>query len=116
MPATRVIQDTRHADSRGAVPRRDFATRLGGRGQVTLHDVESLTLGSRADTESIEGALKSLAAVDARAARVVELRFYAGLTEPEIAEVIGVTERTVRNDWRAARAWLRRELAGDGHA
>ena len=44
---------------------------------------------------------------DERAARVVELRFFAGLPEPAVAEVLGVSERTVRNDWRMARAWLR---------
>ena len=95
----------RNADKRG-----------GGMARVTLHDAESISNGSRADTEAIEKALKSLATVDERAAKVVEMRFFAGMTEPDIAEVLGVTERTVRNDWRAARAWLRRELAGDGDA
>ncbi len=45
-------------------------------------------------------------------AEVVKLRFYAGLSERETAEVLGVTDRTVRRDWVLARAWLQKELAG----
>jgi RNA polymerase sigma factor (sigma-70 family) len=65
------------------------------------------------DAEDIEQALTRLAELDPRATRVVELRFFGGLSEIEIAEVLGVTERTVRNDWRMARAWLRVELGED---
>lgn len=54
--------------------------------------------------------LNRLAAVDERRARVVELRFFAGLTIEQTAKVMGVSERTVELDWRFARAWLRREL------
>ena len=54
----------------------------------------------------INEALEALAAADNRAARVVELRFYGGLDEREIAEVLGVAEITVRRDWKTARAWL----------
>ena len=46
------------------------------------------------------------------AARVVELRFFGGLTEPEAAKILEVSERTVRNDWSITRAWLRCELEG----
>ena len=93
---------------------RNAEKRGGGGARVTLCDAEALA--PQADFLAIEEALSSLATVDERAARVVELRFFSGMTEPEIAEVMGLTERTVRNDWRAARAWLRRELSGDGHA
>ena len=51
-------------------------------------------------------ALDALAAVDARAAQVVELRYFAGMTEPEVAEALGVTDRTVRRDWQKARLLL----------
>lgn len=54
--------------------------------------------------------LTRLAEIDARRARVVELRFFGGLTMPEIARVLGVSERTVELDWRASRAWLRERL------
>jgi RNA polymerase sigma factor (TIGR02999 family) len=58
----------------------------------------------------VHGALTALEAEDARAAQVVTLRFFAGLTEQEVAQVLGVTERTVRRDWVFARAWLARRL------
>ncbi|MEM6454920.1 MAG: ECF-type sigma factor [Acidobacteriota bacterium] len=60
---------------------------------------------------AINAALDRLAAVDARAAQVVTLRFFAGFSTHEIADALGVSDRTVRNDWGFARAWLRRALA-----
>ena len=45
-------------------------------------------------------------------AEITKLRFYAGLTEQEVAKVLGVSDRTVRNDWVLARAWLQKELSG----
>ena len=60
----------------------------------------------------LDRALARLAEIDPRAASVVEWRYFGGLSEPEIAEALGVTERTVRRDWRQARAFLFRELAG----
>jgi RNA polymerase sigma factor (TIGR02999 family) len=57
-----------------------------------------------------EIAVRELMEADERAARVVELRFFGGLGDAQIAEVLGVSERTVRNDWRMARAWLRRAM------
>lgn len=55
-------------------------------------------------------ALESLAELDERLARTVELRYFGGLTEPEIAQALGVTVRTVSRDWRKARAWLKTQL------
>ncbi|MEM8998411.1 MAG: ECF-type sigma factor [Acidobacteriota bacterium] len=60
---------------------------------------------------AIDGALRSLAVDVPRLAEVVELRFFAGLSEEEAAEVLGTSTRTVRRDWVKARAWLHRELA-----
>jgi RNA polymerase sigma factor (sigma-70 family) len=51
-------------------------------------------------------------AVDARAAKVVELRFFGGLENEEVAEVLGLSLATVKRDWAIARAWLQRELGG----
>lgn len=65
---------------------------------------------SEIDAEAIEAALQKLAVLDPRAARVVEMRFFGDMTEESIAEVLGVSDRTVRSDWRMARAWLRVEL------
>ena len=81
------------------------------RGGGTTH--LSLTLevadGIRAEAEEIirvhEG-LDALAKLDTRMAQVVEMRYFGGLSEPEIAEVLGVAERTVRRDWEKARVWL----------
>ena len=61
---------------------------------------------------AIDEALERLEQVDSRAAQVVTLRFFVGLGTNEIADALGVTDRTVRNDWSFARAWLRRSLAG----
>jgi len=58
-------------------------------------------------------ALERLAELDERQAKVVELRFFGGLTMPEVAHLLGVSQRTVEGDWTHARAWLKRELARD---
>lgn len=62
---------------------------------------------------ALDEALERLAGINERQGRVVELRFFGGLTHEEIAEVLGVSEPTVRRDWRFARAWLNRELSAD---
>jgi len=63
------------------------------------------------DLVALDEALERLAAIDARAVEVVELRFFGGRTEDEIAEILDVSARTVERDWQAARAWLHKELA-----
>ncbi len=68
------------------------------------------------DLIALDRALKKLAALDERDARVVELRYFGGLTTGEIASVLGVSERTVRSDWAFARAWLKQELSQEGGA
>jgi RNA polymerase sigma factor (TIGR02999 family) len=60
----------------------------------------------------LETALARLEAVDARAAQVVSLRFFGGMSNPEVAEHLGLSLRTVEGDWTHARAWLKRELTG----
>jgi RNA polymerase sigma factor (sigma-70 family) len=59
----------------------------------------------------VDDALKALATVEPRLARVVELRYFVGLTDAEIAEVLGLTDRTVRRDWDKARTLLQAMLA-----
>jgi RNA polymerase sigma factor (TIGR02999 family) len=66
------------------------------------------------DLLTLEAALSRLEAEDARAAQVVILRFFAGMSSPEVAEHLGVSVRTVEGDWTHAKAWLRRELSGPG--
>ena len=60
----------------------------------------------------LNAALERLAELDEREARVVTLRYFGGLTVEQVAEVLGVSRRTVDNDWRHAQAWLRHELSG----
>ncbi len=64
-----------------------------------------------ADLIALDDALNLLSTLNPRHSQIVELRFFGGLSEAEIAEVLHVSERTVRSDWRVARAWLRRELS-----
>ena len=59
---------------------------------------------------ALDAALSSLETLDPQQAKVVELRFFAGLTVEETAEVAGISEATVKRDWRTAKAWLRREI------
>ncbi len=66
------------------------------------------------DLIAIDDLLGQLAQSDARMAQIVELRFFGGLTNGEIAEIFGVTERTVKRDWQMARAWLFSQLQRDG--
>ena len=71
----------------------------------------SISVGDRADfLLALDDALEELRALDARLARVVEYRFFVGLTEPETAEVLDVTARTVARDWVRARGWLYQRL------
>lgn len=91
---------------------RHRAKRGGGWQRVTLDRAADVTGRATIDVLDLNEALERLAKLDERAARVVELRFLGGLSEPQIAELLGVTERTVRNDWSMARAWLRCELEG----
>ena len=84
--------------------------RGGGRQPVTLDDA-TIAVDDDAETLlAIDDALDRLAAVEPRLARVVECRFYGGLSEEEIAEALGVTVRTVERDWAKARMLLRRAL------
>lgn len=61
---------------------------------------------------ALDDALRSLAKLDPRAARAIELRFFGGLSFEETAEIIGVSKSTLHNDWRAAQLWLMREISG----
>jgi len=80
--------------------------------QVSLSDAKKLPTERPTDLVELDDALKTLARLDARHARVVELRFFGGLSHEETAHVLNVSVATVRRDWRLARAWLFRELSG----
>lgn len=91
-----------------------LASKRGGeRARVTLDEEAMAYDRSPAALLEIEDALTALAATDERLARVVECRFFGGLSEMETAQALGVTTRTVQRDWQKARVLLRRAL-GDG--
>lgn len=87
--------------------------RGGGRARIQLDDQIALSPRRDEDVLALDEALAKLAQVDPRQATVVELRFFGGLNVAEVADVLGVSKRTVEGEWTMARAWLRRELAGE---
>ncbi len=84
-----------------------------GRGARKLSLDEAVTLSAERAPElvALDDALQSLAAIDPQQARIVELRFFAGLAREDIGEVLGISPATVTRKWRMARAWLYRSLA-----
>jgi RNA polymerase sigma factor (TIGR02999 family) len=98
------------------IARRRRADRRGGTGAIRVPidgiDVPAPQPGD--DLIAVDQAVEALSVEDPRKARVVELRFFGGLSVEETAEALGVSVRTVRNDWVFARAWLYRALTNDG--
>jgi RNA polymerase sigma factor (TIGR02999 family) len=90
---------------------RRYQKRGGGAVPVPLD--EALVVGSQPDRNlvALDDALKRLTLVDERKGRVVELRFFGGLEEEQVAEVLDVSAITVKRDWKAARAWLAGQLS-----
>ncbi len=89
--------------------------RGGGARQVTLDEGLVVSPESGADLLALDEALERLAVLNERQSRVVELRYFGGLNEDEVAEALKVSPRTVRNDWSLAKAWLYRELSRGGN-
>jgi RNA polymerase sigma factor (TIGR02999 family) len=95
--------------------RKKAAQKRGGdRRRVPLRDKLALSVKEDLDPLHLEEALSALENPDERKARVVELRFFGGLTCKEVASALGVSLRTVEKDWYVARAFLHRELSGEG--
>ncbi|PYQ11761.1 MAG: RNA polymerase subunit sigma-70 [Acidobacteria bacterium] len=96
------------------IARRRRAERRGGpaAARVPLDGIDPPAVQPDPDLAALDDALVALEAEDARKARVVELRFFGGLSVEETAEALQVSLRTVHNDWAFARAWLYRALAG----
>lgn len=86
--------------------------RGGGAQRVPLDEVLVRFEESASDLESLDEALDDLARLDPRKSRMVELRFFGGLTNEEVATVLGISRATVERDWRFVRAWLRARLGG----
>lgn len=87
--------------------------RGGGQTPITLDDEHEPAADGAVDLVRLDEALAALAALDPEQARLVELRYFAGLTIEATAEVLGVSAATVKREWTTAKAWLRRELARD---
>ena len=94
--------------------RQAYAKRGGGAQQVSLEEAATVTPDVSAELLRLDEALKSLAAMDPRRGQVVELRYFGGLSNEEIAGVLQVSENTVTRDWNMARAWLYQQLTGSG--
>jgi RNA polymerase sigma factor (TIGR02999 family) len=92
--------------------RERLAAKRGAGGTVPLSDMLTVALEPDLDVLALNGALDELADFDADRVKVVELRYFVGLTIEEIADVLGVSVSTVQRDWNVARAWLYQRLAG----
>ncbi len=98
----RILVD--YARRRGAVKRGD------GTRAISVVEAADRAPADAVDILQLDQALGRLAALDSQQGRIVELRFFGGLTVEEAAEVLGISPRTVKRSWRSARAWLYREL------
>jgi RNA polymerase sigma factor (TIGR02999 family) len=90
------------------------AKRGGGVPARSLDEGAHLSPSKAAELIALDDALNSLAQLDERRSRVVELRFFGGLSNEEIAEVLDISPNTVTRDWNMAKAWLYKEVAGRG--
>ena len=89
-----------------------YAKRGGGAQKVPLEEVKDLSGQRAAELVALDDALIDLAEIDPRKSQIVELRFFAGLSVEETAEVLSTSPATVMREWRAARAWLHRTIEG----
>lgn len=90
---------------------REAAKRGGQHYSVSVSELDRVSKSSEVDLVVLHEALERLAAYDSQKSRIVELRFFGGLTIEETAEVLDISHATVERDWKMARAWLRRELS-----
>ncbi|SPE36073.1 RNA polymerase, sigma-24 subunit, ECF subfamily [Candidatus Sulfopaludibacter sp. SbA3] len=99
----RILVDAARARLRGK--------RGGGQARVNLDEVPDISAGRSGDVVAVDDALNALAKLDARKAKVIELRFFGGLSVEETAAVLKISPQSVMRDWRLARSWLMRELS-----
>lgn len=93
--------------------RRNRLKHGGGRYRLSLKEGLALSTQRDEDLLAVDEAIKTLTKVDPRQAAIVELRFFGGLSVEEVAEVMGISKRTVEKEWTMVRAWLRSKLSGD---
>lgn len=101
----RILVD--HARSRG------YQKRGGGKVRVQFDDAFGMALSADSNLLNLDEALDRLSSLDPRKGKVVEMRFFGGLSVEETAEALSVSPETVMRDWKLARAWLYRELSAD---
>jgi RNA polymerase sigma factor (TIGR02999 family) len=101
----RILVD--HARSRG------YVKRGGGKLHVQFDEAFGMEWSADSNLLELDEALDRLSALDPRKARVIEMRFFVGLSVEETAEALGISPETVMRDWKLARAWLYRELSAD---
>ena len=93
--------------------RRSYAKRGGGMIQVPFDEAAAARQEQSVNVMALDDAMKSLEKIDERKSRIVELRFFGGLSIEETAEVLKVSPGTVMRDWTFTRAWLRKEMSAD---
>lgn len=93
---------------------RRTAKRAGGEYKLSLSKIERYGRKPEVELTALDDALSDLSRLKPEHARVVELKYFGGLTIPEIAEVVGVSHATIERQWAFARSWLRREMEGKG--
>jgi RNA polymerase sigma factor (TIGR02999 family) len=89
---------------------RSAEKRDGGR-RIELEELGNLAVGTDAQLMALDEALQDLARLDERQAKIVEMKFFGGLSAPEISSVLGVSRTTVDRDWATARVWLHRQMS-----
>ncbi len=87
------------------------ANKRDGGCKVTFEDVAALPVTGDTDLLALDNALDELSRIDERQGKIVEMKFFGGLTAPEISQVLGISRATVDRDWATARVWLHRQIA-----
>jgi len=96
-----------YARSRGAA-KRDAGVR------IVLDDVDAIAVQGDAELLALDAALEDLSRIDERQGKIVEMKFFGGLSAPEISEALGISRATVDRDWATARVWLHRQMSRTG--
>ena len=87
------------------------ANKRDGGCRIEFEDLAGLPVNGDADLLALNGALEELSRIDERQAKIVEMKFFGGLSAPEIAQVLGISRATVDRDWATARVWLHRQMS-----
>lgn len=101
----RILVD--HARARNRLKRGGDMVRL------VLDEDKTISPSRDSDVLALDEVLEELQKLDTRQARIIEMRFFGGMTVPEVAEVLGLSTRTIENEWKMCRAWLRKRLEDD---